>query len=170
MVAHCPPKCIRDFEVGASLIRHPKQCLIYKDSQIGAGTARKDCFSNQIKRRKALRKKMRGGYRLCVTGRHYGQTFLVLYMFMTTPFQSGTYVSLCHALSHYRIPDRFQDIVSEPPAPATEALPEPVPILRRVYLHVRDFIRTHINSLGILRKYHRRPSFDPNQHVQMENQ
>lgn len=61
-----------------------------------------------------------------------------------------------------RIPKRYRDIQPAGP-PLVEHAPRP--IVRRVILHVRDFMRTATNLFGLLREYHHRPSYDPDQHV-----
>jgi hypothetical protein len=38
-----------------------------------------------------------------------------------------------------------------------------------VVLHVRDFMRTAANVFGLLREYHHRPSYDPDEHLTPEN-
>jgi hypothetical protein len=45
----------------------------------------------------------------------------------------------------------------------------PKPLLRRVILHVRDIMRSAANTFGLLREYHHRPSYDPDEHVTPED-
>ena len=70
----------------------------------------------------------------------------------------------------YRLPARYNDIQPEGPAPlpAVINLPPIAPgsyALPRVILHVRDSMRTDLNSFCILREYPHRPSYDPDSSV-----
>ncbi len=70
----------------------------------------------------------------------------------------------------YRVPARYEDVPPVGPAPLPSS-PSSAPMppgslaLPRVILHVRDSIRTGINSFGILREYPYRPSHDPDTFV-----
>lgn len=65
-----------------------------------------------------------------------------------------------------RLPRTFVDELPSTLAPA-QCIPHTV---RRVILHVKEYFRTGINELGILREYvFRRPSYDPDAHVLPEH-
>jgi hypothetical protein len=73
----------------------------------------------------------------------------------------------------YRIPTRYNDVPPEgpaplAPAPAPNPIDPPLPLIRRVILHVRDQLRTGINRFGLLREYPYRPSYDPDLVVHLE--
>ena len=62
-----------------------------------------------------------------------------------------------------RHPKRCRDVLPARPPVVTECiLSTPNPI-RRVTLHVRDFMRTVANAFSLLREYHHCPSYDPDQ-------
>lgn len=77
---------------------------------------------------------------------------------------------------NYRVPRRFQDILPEPPVPISSA-EDPLPdlgspqstFIRRVRLIVRDRLQTAANYFGLWRDYPRRPSFDPDGHLTLED-
>ena len=62
----------------------------------------------------------------------------------------------------YALPNRYQDLLPEPPAPAAEP---PKSALRRVALIVRNYFETAVNSFGLWRKYLYRPSYDPDMFI-----
>jgi hypothetical protein len=82
-----------------------------------------------------------------------------------------------------RLPARYQDIIPEPPHPATssessiptttssetESLNPEAPILPRVTLLVRNPFRTCPNNFGIWKEYLYRPSYDPDAFVSAED-
>lgn len=71
----------------------------------------------------------------------------------------------------YRIPARPEDVPPEGPAPlppVPDPVVPPLPLIRRVILHVRDRLRTGINRFGLLREYPHRPSYDPDFVVSLE--
>ena len=73
-----------------------------------------------------------------------------------------------------KVPSRYPRMIrDELPAPPAPVPPPPQPqsrsVIRRVILHVRDTIRTGLNSFGLLREYPHRPSYDPDAFVPMEN-
>lgn len=68
-----------------------------------------------------------------------------------------------------RLPKRYRDILPAGP-PIIECTPSaPNPIIRRIILHVRDFMRTAVNVFGLLREYHHRPSYDPDELLMPED-
>lgn len=69
---------------------------------------------------------------------------------------------------NYRLPKRFQDILPSPAAPPE--IPEPpAPPKRTVLLIVRDRLITAANIFGIWRDYPRRPSYDPDAALTLED-
>jgi hypothetical protein len=69
----------------------------------------------------------------------------------------------------YRRPKRFIDSPPIAPTAIEQPLAAPKPFIRRVILHVRDSMRTMANKFGLLREYHHRPSYDPDEHVLPED-
>ena len=68
-----------------------------------------------------------------------------------------------------RLPKRYLDTPPVAPAPVEQPTSTvQTPLLRRVILHVRDFMRTTTNKFGLLREYHHRLSYDPDEHVSPE--
>jgi hypothetical protein len=62
-----------------------------------------------------------------------------------------------------RRPKRCRDVLPARPPVAIECIPSTPNPIRRVTLHVRDFMRTVANAFSLLREYHHRPSYDPDQ-------
>jgi Plavaka transposase len=79
--------------------------------------------------------------------------------------------SLTHAgrpKRNYRLPARYEDINPEPLEPLgeeDEPTEQPMTVLPRLRLIVRNRLRTATNSFGLLREYLYRPSFDPDSFV-----
>lgn len=69
---------------------------------------------------------------------------------------------------NYHLPARYQDILPEPPLPATETEPEPT-LVWRVLLIVRNHFQTATNNFGLWRDYLYCPSYDPNAFVSPED-
>lgn len=69
----------------------------------------------------------------------------------------------------YRLPKRFIQLMPEPPDPLPPAPePEPAP-LPRVRLIVRDRLVTAPNSFGVKRDYPRRPTYDPDSTLDLQD-
>jgi hypothetical protein len=68
-----------------------------------------------------------------------------------------------------RLPKRYRDIQPAAPTPVQQSPSALKPIIRRVILHVRDLMRTTANVFGLLREYHHRPSYDPDELVTPED-
>jgi len=69
---------------------------------------------------------------------------------------------------NYQLPKRFQDILSAPAAPPEAPEPPGQPV-RSVLLVVRDRLITVANIFGIWRDYPRRPSYDPDVALTLED-
>jgi hypothetical protein len=69
---------------------------------------------------------------------------------------------------NYRLPKRFKDILPSPTAPP-EIPDPPAPPKRTVLLVVRDRLITATNIFGIWRDYPRRPSYDPDVALTLED-
>ncbi|RDB16223.1 hypothetical protein Hypma_003115 [Hypsizygus marmoreus] len=67
----------------------------------------------------------------------------------------------------YKLPARYRDILPEPPLPAVE--PEPEPLVRHIFLLVRNRFQTTVNSFGLWRDYLYHPSHDPDAFVSPED-
>lgn len=67
-------------------------------------------------------------------------------------------------IHHKKVTHQPRSFRDELPAPHV-----PVPVVRRVILHVRDFFRSTINRFNILREYHHRPSYDPDAYIKPED-
>ena len=67
------------------------------------------------------------------------------------------------------MPARFRDPQLEGPSPLSLPAVKPTPVIRKVLLHVRDSMRTAINSFGLGREYPYRPSYDPDASVLPED-
>jgi Plavaka transposase len=68
-----------------------------------------------------------------------------------------------------RLPKRYRDVQPAAPVPVQQTPSTPKPIIRRVVLHVRDLMRTVANAFGLIREYHHRPSYDPDEYVTAED-
>lgn len=68
-----------------------------------------------------------------------------------------------------RRPKRYIDTLPAAPPVFERTPPTPNPIIRQVTLHVRDFIRSAANVFGLLREYHHRPSYDPDELLMPED-
>jgi hypothetical protein len=68
-----------------------------------------------------------------------------------------------------RLPKRYRDIQPAAPTPVPQPPSAQRSIIRRVILHVRDLMRTMANVFGLLREYHHRPSYDPDENITPED-
>ncbi|KAF8830260.1 hypothetical protein HHX47_DHR2000678 [Lentinula edodes] len=71
-----------------------------------------------------------------------------------------------------RLPARYQDVLPEGTAVIVNAEPlveEQVPLRRRVILHVREQLKTQLNSFGLWREYLQKPSHDPDGEVGIQD-
>jgi hypothetical protein len=69
----------------------------------------------------------------------------------------------------HQFPARYQDVLPEPPPPAASTHPEPISIVPRVSLIVRNPFRTAVNSFGLWKQYMYRPSYDPDAFITVED-
>jgi hypothetical protein len=70
----------------------------------------------------------------------------------------------------YRRPKHYEDQQPAKSMPIPQTFPPiPQPFLRRVILHVRDIMRSAVNAFSLLREYHHRPSYNPDEHVTAED-
>jgi hypothetical protein len=68
-----------------------------------------------------------------------------------------------------RLPKRYLDTPPVAPAPVEQPTSTvQTPLLRRVILHVQDFMRTTTNKFRLLREYHHRPPYDPDERASPE--
>ena len=84
------------------------------------------------------------------------------------PLFSGARTERSRRINRRR-PKRYRDELPVAPTPVEEIPSRPTPILRRVLLHVQDFMWTAVNRFGVLREYRHRPSYDPDEHVLAED-
>ncbi|KAG6806124.1 hypothetical protein H0H92_012592, partial [Tricholoma furcatifolium] len=70
---------------------------------------------------------------------------------------------------HYRLPQRYRDLLPEPPVPVEPEPKSPPSRLQRIVLFVRNRYQTAANSFGLWREYLYRPSYDPDTFISPED-
>ncbi|KAJ3804065.1 hypothetical protein F5876DRAFT_70939 [Lentinula aff. lateritia] len=71
-----------------------------------------------------------------------------------------------------RLPARYQDVLPEGTAVIVNAEPlveEQVPLRRRAILHIREQLKTQLNSFGLWHEYLQKPSHDPDGEVGIQD-